>query len=147
MMGKYLNGYLPSDPIPPGYNEWDVAGNGYPEFNYTLNEDGKQVHYGHQPDDYLVDVLSGKAGSFIDSSASTGKPFELEVATFAPHAPYTPAPRYAHAAQQLAVPKTPAYNRLPAHPPPWLKGHPPLSATEQANITSTVRKRVEGDLS
>jgi arylsulfatase A-like enzyme len=69
------------------------------------------------------------------------------VATFAPHAPYTPAPRYAHAAQQLAVPKTPAYNRLPANPPPWLKGHPPLSATEQANITSTFRKRVEDDLS
>ena len=55
----------------------------------------------------------------------------LEVATFAPHAPYTPAPRYAHAAQQLTYPKTPAYDRIPANPPPWLKGHPPLSATDQ----------------
>ncbi len=32
--------------VPPGWNEWDVAGNGYPEFNYNLNENGKLVHYG-----------------------------------------------------------------------------------------------------
>src|SRR5919201_3859597 len=51
MMGKYLNGYEPkqalggSKPyVPPGWNEWDVAGNGYPEFNYDLNENGKVVH-------------------------------------------------------------------------------------------------------
>src|ERR1700753_2515929 len=35
MMGKYLNGYQPSDPIPPGWNQWDVAGNGYPALNYN----------------------------------------------------------------------------------------------------------------
>ena len=29
--------------VPPGWNEWDVAGNGYPEFNYNLNENGKLV--------------------------------------------------------------------------------------------------------
>ena len=50
MMGKYLNGYLepaataPSAPrtyVPPGWNEWDVAGCGYPEYNYTMNENGR----------------------------------------------------------------------------------------------------------
>ena len=146
MMGKYLNGYQPSDPIPPGWNEWDVAGNGYPEFNYTLNQDGKQVHYGHQPDDYLVDVLSGKAGSFIDSSASAHKPFMLEVATFAPHAPYTPAPRYAHAAKTVAYPKTPAYDQLPASPPSWLAQRSPLTTKQQKSILKDYRKRVEADL-
>ena len=146
MMGKYLNGYQPSDPVPPGWDEWDVAGNGYPEFNYTLNQDGKQVHYGHQPGDYLVDVLSGKAGSFIDSSASTGKPFMLEVATFAPHAPYTPAPRYAHAAQTVAYPKTPADDQLPASPPSWLAQRSPLTARQQKSILKDYRKRVEADL-
>ena len=49
MMGKYLNGYdavaghvadgertnVPATYVPPGWNEWDVAGWGYPEFNYT----------------------------------------------------------------------------------------------------------------
>ncbi|HWG11833.1 MAG TPA: sulfatase [Streptosporangiaceae bacterium] len=147
MMGKYLNGYQPSDPIPPGWNEWDVAGNGYPEFNYTLNEDGKQVRYGHSPDDYLTDVLSGKASTFIGSAASSGKPFMLEVATFAPHAPYTPAPKYAHAAQTVAYPKTPAYDTLPSDPPSWLEQRGPLTTAEQERILKAYRKRVEADLS
>ncbi len=147
MMGKYLNQYQPADPIPPGWDEWDVAGNGYAEFNYTLNQDGRQVRYGSAAKDYLTDVLAARAGSFIDSSAASGRPFMLEVATFAPHAPYTPAPRYAHAAQHLAYPKTPAYNRMPANPPPWLKGHASLSDAEQTAITTTFRQRVEADLS
>ena len=147
MMGKYLNQYQPADPVPPGWDEWDVAGNGYPEFDYTLNQDGRQQHYGSAAQDYLTDVLAAKASTFIDSSAASGQPFMLEVATFAPHAPYTPAPRYAHAAQQLTYPKTPAYDRLPADPPPWLAGHAPLSAADQDVITTTYRKRVEADLS
>ena len=113
MMGKYLNQYQPAYPEPPGWNEWDVAGNAYGEFSYNLNQNGRQQHYGKAPQDYLTDVLAAKASTFIDSSAASGRPFMLEVATFAPHAPYTPAPRYAHAAQQLAYPKTPAYDRLP----------------------------------
>src|SRR5205085_9186352 len=117
------------------------------EFDYNLNQNGRQQHYGKAPQDYLTDVLAAKARSFIDSSAASGRPFMLEVATFAPHAPYTPAPRYAHAAQQLAVPKTPAYNRLPANPPPWLARHPARSAAEQNAMTETFRKRVEADLS
>ncbi len=49
MMGKYLNGYMgtPAKPaaapptyVPPGWDQWDVAGWGYPEFNYTLNDNG-----------------------------------------------------------------------------------------------------------
>jgi arylsulfatase A-like enzyme len=147
MMGKYLNGYLPADPIPPGWSEWDVTGNGYPEFNYTLNEDGTPHHYGHAADDYLTDVLSGKATSFIGSSASQHKPFMLEVATFAPHAPYVPAPRYAHAEPGLTYPKTAAYDTLPKNPPSWLSQRAPLAPAEQQKINSIYRKRVEADLS
>ena len=66
MLGKYLNGYEPTKNGPePGWDEWDVAGNGYPEFNYDLNDDGKVVHYGKTSTDYLTDVLSGIAGGFI----------------------------------------------------------------------------------
>ncbi len=147
MMGKYLNGYLPADKIPPGWDEWDVTGNGYPEFNYTLNENGTLRHYGHNAKSYLTDVLSAKAGSFIDSAAASGRPFMLEVATFAPHAPYTPAPRYMDAAATVAYPKTAAYNRLPESPPSWLAGRPPLTAAQKHRITVAYRKRVEADLS
>lgn len=147
MMGKYLNGYSPADKAAPGWDEWDVAGNGYPEFGYSLNEDGTQRYYGHHANDYLTDVLSAKAEAFISASALAAKPFMLEVATFAPHAPYTPAPRYAHAASQVAYPRTGAWNRRPANPPSWLKGRPPLTAAEQHEITVAYRKRVEADLS
>lgn len=147
MMGKYLNGYRPSDPVPPGWDEWDVTGSGYAEFGYTLNQNGQQHTYGHDAKSYLTDVLSAKASSFIDSSASLGRPFMLEVATFAPHAPYTPAPRYAHAAQQLGYPKTSAYDTLPADPPAWLKDRAPLTPAEQKTITKDFRERVAADRS
>jgi arylsulfatase A-like enzyme len=145
-MGKYLNGYQPTNSAPPGWNEWDVAGNGYPEFNYTLNQDGTQQRYGHDPKSYLTDVLSAKAGSFIDSSAASGKPFMLEVATFAPHAPYTPAPRHKGAANGVPYPRTSAYDALPSNPPSWLKGRPALTAKQQQRITTAYRKRVAADL-
>ena len=148
MMGKYLNGYQPKQNAPaPGWDVWDVAGDGYAEFNYTLNENGHLQHYGRKAKDYMTDVLSGKATSFIGSSATSGKPFMLEVATFAPHAPFTPAPRYAHAASTVKYPRTPAYNRLPANPPAWLKGHKPLSGAEQTRIRTEYEERIEADLS
>jgi N-acetylglucosamine-6-sulfatase len=147
LMGKYLNDYWPSDGVPPGWNQWDAAGDGYPEFNYTLNENGRRQYYGDRTQDYLTSVLSAKAGSFIHSANSSGKPFMLEVATFAPHAPYTPAPQYADAASQISYPKTAAWNRLPKNPPSWLQGQQPLTPHRQWRITRAYRKRVEADMS
>ena len=77
MMGKYLNGYMsegariadgsrttvPDTYVPPGWNQWDVAGFGYPEFNYRLNENGRLYRYGHRPADYLTDVLATRGAS------------------------------------------------------------------------------------
>jgi N-acetylglucosamine-6-sulfatase len=147
-MGKYLNGYQPTDPTPPGWNEWDVSGsNGYPEFDYDLSENGTVEHYGHAPSDYMVDVLSQKAGSFIETNAQRKSPFMLEVATFAPHAPYTPAPRYAGTESALPYPKTAAYDALPTDPPSWLKKRPPLTAADKQHIQTAYDKRVEADLS
>ena len=52
-----------------------------------------RCNYGHQPL-RLPDRRARRKGvDFIDSSAAAGKPFFLELATFAPHAPYMPAPR------------------------------------------------------
>jgi arylsulfatase A-like enzyme len=147
LMGKYLNGYDPADPVAPGWDVWDAAGNGYGEFSYSLNQNGKQHSYGDAPDAYLTDVLSAKATSFIASSASSHKPFMLEVATFAPHAPYVSAPRYASAAANVQYPKNAAYDRLPVNPPTWLGQREPLTAAQQVRITGVYRKRVEADLS
>lgn len=150
MMGKYLNGYEPADTqggsqpyVPPGWSEWDVAGNGYPEFNYDLNENHTIVHYGSRPQDYLTDVLAGKGVGFIANSASAHKPFLLEIATFAPHAPYTPAPRDADSFPGLTAPRGPAFDTLPTDAPPWLAGRTPLTAAEKQTIDTGFRKRVQ----
>src|SRR5262245_42539575 len=150
MMGKYLNGYQPANTeggtqpyVPPGWTEWDVAGNGYPEFGYDLNHDHRIVHYGHKPADYLTDVLSRTATAFIRRSAAARTPFALEIATFAPHAPYTPAPQDLSAFPGLAAPRTAAFDRVPAQAPAWLAGEPPLTADERAGIDTSFRKRAQ----
>lgn len=143
MMGKYLNGYQPvRDGAAAGWSEWDVAGNGYPEFNYDLNEDGSVKHYGRDPAEYLTDVLSAKAVQFIKDSK--GKSFILEVATFAPHAPYTPAPRDADKFPGLRAPRGPAFNATPeADAPQWLRAVPPLQDGEIARIDEAFRMRAQ----
>jgi N-acetylglucosamine-6-sulfatase len=143
MLGKYLNGYLPAKHSPaPGWTSWAVAGNGYPEFNYNLNQDDKVLHYGDKPVDYLTDVLSGLSVRFIRQSAMT--PFLIEIATFAPHAPYTPAPRDADAQPGVRAPRTPAFDAAPdANAPRWLQKHRALSTGDIAGIDRDFRKRAQ----
>jgi N-acetylglucosamine-6-sulfatase len=144
MMGKYLNGYDPkTDAVPPGWNEWDVAGNGYGEFDYDLNENGTVKHYGKNPEDYLVDVMAGKAAQFVSSSAAAHAPFAIELATFAPHGPYTPAPRDADAFPGLTAPRGPAFDALPSAAPPWLASRTPLTDKEKKTIDKDFRKRAQ----
>jgi len=150
MMGKYLNGYLthtvPVRPtyVPPGWNEWDVAGGGgYSEFHYRLNENGAIHRFGGKPKDYLVDVMARKGASFVRSSAASGKPFFLELATFAPHKPYVPARRYVGAYTGLRAPHPPSYDVLPTNPPSWLSGHHPLNWRQKHRINHEYDLRVE----
>jgi N-acetylglucosamine-6-sulfatase len=147
-MGKYLNGYPANGPVPPGWDVWDgVNAGGYQEYNYRVNVNGVPVQYGNAPGDYLTDVLSQKATSFISSASTSSHPFFLEVATFAPHAPFIPAPKYAHAADGALYPATPAYDAAVTNPPPWLGQRPPLTTTEELRMSSDYRRRVEVDYS
>ncbi len=152
MMGKYLNGYMgragtpaavPETYVPPGWSEWDVGGPAYAEFDYTLNENGTLHSYGHQPDDYLTDVLTRKGIGFINVSAQTGNPFFLELATFAPHGPYIPAPRNANDFPGLQAPRPPSFNVLPTSAPRWLAGHAPLAPSEIDRIDQVFRLRAQ----
>src|SRR5436190_5502320 len=151
MMGKYLNGYTPAgvvdgeaNYVPPGWNEWDVAGDGYTEFDYRLSVNGRVVPYGHQPGNYLTDVLAKKGASFIHRAARARKPFLLEIATFAPHSPYTPAPRDANDLAGLQAPRTPAFNDADlSDKPAWLRGHAPLTDDQIARIDADFRKRAQ----
>ncbi|MGX6608497.1 sulfatase family protein [Micromonosporaceae bacterium Da 78-11] len=143
-MGKYLNGYLPKDLYtPPGWTEWYGAGNAYGEYNYNLNENGTLVHYGTTDASYLTDVVSAKGKSFIQRSAAARKPFLLEISTFAPHGPFTPARQDLDKFPGLTAPHTPAWNTLPTDAPTWLAGNGPLTATEIGKINTDYRKRAQ----
>jgi arylsulfatase A-like enzyme len=151
MMGKYLNGYLqgptrspvPDTFVPPGWSQWDVAGYAYSEYNYDLNQNGTLHHYGHRPADYLTDVLANKGVQFVNTSSTSGSPFFLELATFAPHDPFTPAPRNAREFPGLQAPRPPNFDILPTNPPHWLIGHPPLTASKIRRIDRVFRLRVQ----
>jgi len=143
MLGKYLNGYHPrKNPPAKGWTEWDVAGDAYKEFNYVLNQNGRSVRYGNKPEDYLVDVEARIADAFVRKSAQ--QPFFIEIATFAPHAPYIPAPRDADKFPGLTAPRGPAYGARPdANAPRWLKAIPPLRPVDRKRIDTDFRMRVQ----
>jgi N-acetylglucosamine-6-sulfatase len=151
LMGKYLNGYTPQRRvggkglyIPPGWSEWDAAGNGYSEFDYNLNENGKLVFHGSSSRAYLTDVLARKGSAFVDRAARAGKPFFLEISTFAPHSPYTPAPRDATDFPGLQAPRTSAFDETNvSDKPAWLRNHPPLTQAQIGQIDNAYRLRAQ----
>jgi arylsulfatase A-like enzyme len=144
MMGKYLNGYLPQNRVvPPGWTEWDVAGNAYREYRYRLLENRRVRYYGSRAADYLTDVISAKAQRFITASAAARQPFLVEVATFAPHAPFTPAARDENSFLTIRAPRTAAYDRLPSAAPPWLATRRPLTGRQKTEIDVEFRLRAQ----
>ncbi len=150
LLGKYLNGYHPAATVDgtkhfyaPFWNDWAIGGEAYPEFGYHLNENGKVVKYGHRPHDYLTDVIARKGVAFIKRSAAAHQPFMLELATFAPHAPYTPAPRDRTDFPGLTTARTPAFDAANTKPPQWLAGHPPLGRFQLRQLNRWFRKRTQ----
>ena len=138
-IGKYLNQYPDTAPetyVPPGWDVFDSAAAGLPytEFNYTLNENGVLQKFGHRPPDYLTDVLARKGVEFIDAAAKDHHPFFLELATFAPHSPYVPAPVDRRDFAGLRAPRPPSFDVLPRDAPQWLAGHQAVLAGMQAVI-------------
>jgi N-acetylglucosamine-6-sulfatase len=85
-VGKYLNGYgvFRRKAIPRGWDDWHAAAK-LAYFDYSLNENGKLVRYGHRPRDYQTDVLTRTALAALARPAAQRKPFFLWLAYWAPH--------------------------------------------------------------
>lgn len=129
--GKYLNWFDPHafhNPngtlrSMPGWNTFNAVGQGgYSEFRYTM------TRFGHlytstiaTPQTYLTGVLWRDSAKFIRNAAAAHKPFMAEVATYAPHSPYIPAPKDRDKFPGLKVPRTPAYMHQPTNAPAWLR--------------------------
>jgi arylsulfatase A-like enzyme len=149
LAGKYLNGYPGKNGvayIPPGWSEWYSSSKGkfaYDEYNYTLNENGQQVAYGNKPEDYGTDVYVGKAVDFIQRTAQTGQPFFIYLAPYAPHDPYTPAPRHANLFPDAKAPRTPNYNETDVSDKPgYILNRPLLTQKQIDTIDEDYRNRL-----
>ena len=150
LFGKYLNGYpntASSTYIPPGWDEWysPIAGDPYGEFNYTLNENTNPVTYGGAPADYGTDVYLGKAVDFIQRSASVpSQPIFMYFAVYAPHAPYTPAPRHAGLFPGVTAPHFPSFNEaIVSDKPAYISSKPLLTPADITGIDSDYRMRLQ----
>lgn len=142
MLGKYLNGYKPEKSgVPQGWSEWDVDGSlGYREFNYVFNENGKLRKHA----EYLTDEISTLGRAFMQKAAP--EPFFIELASFAPHAPYVPPTRYQNDFPTLTYDKAaPFAARADSTAPDWLKGIPALKPADIDAIDAAFRNRVRSD--
>ncbi|WP_306204391.1 sulfatase family protein [Actinoplanes sp. RD1] len=145
LYGKYLNGYtVRSGHVPPGWLEWGVAGpDGYAMTDFDLLENGRAVHHGG----YLNEVLTAKTQDFVRRAVAARQPFLVQLSTFTPHRPYTPAPRDARLFPGLTAPRTPAFDRLPTAAPRWLAGRAALSTASIARLDAAYRKRAQSVVS
>jgi arylsulfatase A-like enzyme len=158
MLGKYLNGYKPAaDPAPKGWTAWDVAGElGYGEFNFSLSALGlgqpnQIVWYRGKTDaTYLTRVIGARGLDFM--RAADRGPYFVEIASFAPHAPYLPMPSDANLYPGLKAPQTRAFgaNIHPdpgratlTDPPRWLAAIPNLTPTDVDAIDKAFRMRAQ----
>jgi arylsulfatase A-like enzyme len=149
LFGKYLNGYpntaSPSF-VPPGWDHWSSSskGNAYGEFGYTLNEDGKQVDYGHSPSDYGTDVYVRQTKDFINQAVGASKPFFAYLAVYAPHKPATPAPQDANSFPGLQAPRDPSYNEADlSDKPKYIQDLPLIGPKRAARIDDLYRRRIQ----
>ncbi|MEK6328219.1 MAG: sulfatase [Actinomycetota bacterium] len=161
MIGRYLNGYVFSPPVPPGWSEWRSGAN-QKVYGYTLDENGTLVRYGQDPVDFKQDVLTSKAVNLVDRRAPKAQPFFLWLTYTAPHggeppnpnppfdcgAAAQPAPRHAHAFDSEPLPRPPNFDEADvSDKPAKIRNLPRLNADQIADIQRKYRCELESLLS
>ncbi len=166
LIGKYLNGYGKPDPtlVPPGWTEWNAAigsdTTAQAVYDYSLNENGSLVQYGHDPADFKQDVFTAHAVDFIDRRAPKQRPFFLWLTYTAPHTtgsdspspqpPFDcqnaaqPAVRDADAFDGEPLPMPPDFNEADvSDKPAWLRTKPLLDPGRIDDIARRYRCQLE----
>jgi N-acetylglucosamine-6-sulfatase len=139
--GKYLNNYNEFSYVPPGWDQWVYVS------SYQLSaatENGKRVKY-PAPYAYVPEFLTQRAVAFVDSSASHRRPFMLMLWYKAPHAPATPAAKYAGRFSSFTPARTPSFNVIGPNLP--LLPRQPLTPAQIAASDALYRARLESLLS
>jgi arylsulfatase A-like enzyme len=158
-VGKYMNGYSPSRARPVGWDEWWAAStNAFLVYDYTLDHNGTEVHYGFAPSDYKTDVFTGIADSFVQSALSGSEPFYLQVWYTTPHveigtdstghvfsgsAP-RPAPRHVGLYSTEPFPRgDPSFNEADvSDKPAFVRALPSITASHTASMAAKFRTQL-----
>jgi N-acetylglucosamine-6-sulfatase len=116
-LGRYLNGFKQEGPnkIAPGWDEWYTALEPRNYYDYDLQVNGKKVHHGKKPSDYLTRVLNRLAVRMIRKYVPTKRPLYLQVDQFAPHDEWAHSGGYCDAS---ATPSPGSLERFAASPLP-----------------------------
>ena len=142
-LGKLLNGYEPEiDPPQPGWDEWYGVGGRFTNFDYTLNENGRLVGYGHEPEDHLTDVLARRAAEVIGRTPAD-QPLFLIVAPYDPHSPAHPAPRHAGLYADEPLPSSASFDEADvSDKPSYVADQKPLQPWQIEAVTRHHRERL-----
>jgi N-acetylglucosamine-6-sulfatase len=147
--GKYLNGYPADDPthVPLGWDEWYGKLDDQKLYDYGINENGEEVSYGSEEEDFFTDVLSGQATDFVRRAAPEDQPFFAYVAPTAPHGPATPAERHKGYFSEEEPYRPPSYNEEDvSDKPSQIQDTESISEKEGSRIDNRYRERLESML-
>ena len=104
----------PRDWVPLDWDLWYAfTGSRVRYYDYSINENGRILSFGHSPGDYSTDVLKDRAVRFIAEQSGSEQPFFLFIAPKASHAEGSHAissPKYEQAFQEVKLPIGPAFN-------------------------------------
>jgi arylsulfatase A-like enzyme len=148
LVGKYVNSYTDAyvhHAIPPGWDDWQVMDSIPMEayYDYTVNDNGRLVHYGQRPSDYSTSVLTGKAVHFIRHAR---RPFFLYFAPVAPHLPAIPARRDWGKLVNLTPLHSPDYDQRHLSKEPWSSWHKDMLSAARRLFYDHIRLRQEESL-
>ena len=147
--GKYLNGYPADDPthVPPGWDEWYGKLDDQDLYDYRINENGEEISYGSEEEDFFTDVLSGQTTDFVQRAAPDSEPFFAYVAPTAPHGPATPAERHKGAFSEEELPRPPSFDEEDvSDKPSQIQDAERISNGQASNIDARDRQRLESML-
>jgi arylsulfatase A-like enzyme len=133
MAGKFLNRW-PLERPPPGFDRYALANGGYYDQPWAVDGTTRRVPT------YSTTFIGDRALAFLDErEADDARPWFLYLATFAPHDPRVPEPKYASAS-------FPALDKVgPAAAPP-VAGKPPYLAERAGGRLAEAAKVRTGQL-
>jgi N-acetylglucosamine-6-sulfatase len=148
LVGKYLNHYpfhrLPY--VPPGWDRWVAKTNlsgRTTYYGYPIIDQGVSLTTSDTPQDYSTDLLASRAVDFLRTAAPE-RPYFLEFAPSAPHAPLTPSPRDVGAFAGVRIPRPASYDEANVSDKPgWVRDLPRIHDARARLLAQ--RRRAESE--